>query len=344
MYGQGNNFLSKKARNIGIQNENLDKQISIFVTDSIDYGNVSVGQTVEGKILLKNDSSQTYEITKVQTTCSCSIAFLDGLNVRVPPDSICSIPFSIDTSGKLGRVSNTFTLSYKYDNDPEILQNSFRVHIDVWKKGEIRVHPPSLVLENCVQEEQIRKVFDISFIPSDDMTLPQIDDIICPIWLTVENTNFQKNSNGVFVAHLTISGILPPFFGEIMETVKLNVRGESTQVEILLFLRSWSPIKQTPPKILKIVKKDDFPFTFIIEMEFQEQCNIFPESSEFVGLDQLYTSSRFEKTDNGSRLVLEFDRKLETTKRAYKGYHQFNVSIDEKVYLVSLPIFLILVD
>jgi hypothetical protein len=336
-------FFSKNVGDADSSKGVHNKYYPILVEENVDYGIVLRGQVIEGNILLKNDSSETYEVIEVQTTCNCSSAFLANSNILVSPGLMYSIPFSINTSGKLGQSLNTFTILYKYDSTSEIRRCSFQVDMDVWQKGKFRINPSSLLLENYVSGNSINENFEILFMPFDDDTEKiSIKDVIAPDWLLVRSTDFQKKGS-VYIAQLTVSGIPPCFLGDLSRTVKICINDQKlTQITIPMLLSCWSPIKFTPQQICKIVKKEDFPIQFSFKMEFQEQCEFFLDKSSLVGLEQFHVTSRLEKHDCGKLLLLELACKQETTNKVHKGYYQFNVSIGEKTFLVSLPIFLIL--
>ena len=87
---------------------------SLIHPDSVDFGVVQMGVTAQGNIQLDNSGNTTIKIERVNTSCGCTA-------ITLAPNARLIVPYTIDTTQKLGQISKNVRFYLEGQTNPAIV-------------------------------------------------------------------------------------------------------------------------------------------------------------------------------------------------------------------------------
>jgi hypothetical protein len=89
----------------------------IYMTpDTLNYGEVTAGQIIRGQIKFINDRTESVQISRVNTSCGCTVAETD--KKIYSPGEMATISFVLNTRGFKGLISKAITIDFENNNPP----------------------------------------------------------------------------------------------------------------------------------------------------------------------------------------------------------------------------------
>jgi hypothetical protein len=111
------------------------QNIRLLTPETMEFGRLQEGQTVEGRIQFVNTGKAPIEIQNIQTSCGCTATQVEKM--RYEPGDTATIRYTIRTKGFRGVVRKTITVHF---TDPDMKELYFIAQGTLY--ADIEVTPP----------------------------------------------------------------------------------------------------------------------------------------------------------------------------------------------------------